>query len=394
MRPFAPGEWSATLGWMAWRFWLLVYVFSLVPALLIGAAPLPRAAILAVMIWTCGALIVAAGAAYCLSRFRRQAFELLLPGRQMVLVRAILWLSAVVVALPAISFWMLAPGSRPWMALIMAAPVAAALTTSLCARSPPARADGRDSSSVRYARPTAGQVVCMFIGSPFTGYPSDLRGRAAAVLGLLVWATPPALCLTLSTRAWKILTMAYLAVTFIVIWSWFMAALARFGSHRTGNFSELALLPGLGDASRRRHALYRAVLARPLLLAFCGLSGFLFLTCWQSHVPARTVPSILCGIVLLLFCSGGPFQLLMARDMPGIRVQVVNAINATLVPLVVSLAVIQILPGQVWSWLSRSGAQWFCFLLLALLAAVPLSTIWFYTSGLARQAHPFLAPVE
>lgn len=395
MRPFAPGEWSATLGLDALAPLLGVYVFSLVPALLIASAPLQHAVIVGVIIWTGGALMITAGCAYCLSRFHRHATGLLLPIRRAVLMRAIAAWTAIVVVLPAISFWTLVPGSQHWTVLIAAAPIVAALTVSCCLRAYPARERRRDGNSVRGKAPTAVQVMAMFLGSPFTRFPSGLRARAAAALGLALWATPPALCLMLSARAARFLIIAYLVLTVVVTWGWFMVALARFASHRAGNFAELALLPGLGDATQRRRALYRAALTRPLLLLFCALSVFIGVAGWHSHSASGIGRLALSGVVLLLFWCGGIFQLLLtAKEGAGRRVRVISTINATLVPLVLSQGVVQALSGPASSWLSRPGAQWLSLLLLGLLASAPLLMIWLYTSGVARQPHPFLAPAD
>jgi hypothetical protein len=368
-----------------------VYMFSLVPALLIGAAPLPRAAIVAVVMWTNGALIVGAGSAYCLCRFHRQASELLLPACRLLLRRAIVCLTAVVVVLPTISFWMFAPGSRPWLALITAAPLIAALTVGLCMRTSAERSSGSRHANSRYTHRTASQDIRIFMGGPFVPLSAGLRARGLAAIGLILWAAPPVLCLMLSVRAWKILVTTYLTVTGLVIWGWFMVALARFGSHSASNFAELALLPGLGDATRRRHALYRATLARPLLLAFCALAVFSLFTAWQSHSPARIERSFFCGILVLLSCCAMAFQLLMAKGSSGKRVGLVFAINSVLVPFVITQTVLT-LPDR--PWFSHSAVPWIYDLFLAVLAAGPLTVIWVYTNGVARQAHPFLAPSE
>ncbi|HTT06510.1 MAG TPA: hypothetical protein VMF64_14610 [Steroidobacteraceae bacterium] len=316
---------------------------------------------------------------------------MLLPDRRAVLRRTVFWLSAVIVVLPGVSFWILVPGSRAWMGLITAAPVAAALMMRLGLRLLAEHSGSLDDQRPVHLPLNAHQVICMFLGNPFMRLPRGLRTRIAASLGLLLWATPAALCLIRSTRPSKYLLMAYLGLSAIALWSWFMVALARFGSHRSGNFAELALLPGLGDASQRRHALYRAVLERPLLLALCGLGSFLLYEFWRSHAPGRVGGSILCCIVLLLVCCAMVFQLLMTKGSTGKRFAVASAVNATIIPLVLSQSVLT-LTNQ--SWLSRPREQWIYYICLGLVASGPLTIIWLYTSSVATQAHPFLAQPE
>jgi hypothetical protein len=388
--PFAPREWSATLGQSVLAPLAVIYVFSLVPALLLGTAPLPGWLIAAAFLWTCGALSMVAICAYRLSRFRLDSRELLLPARRSVLRRTILAWAAVIVVLPDIGFWVLVPRARHWMTLITAAPVLAALSISFWLRHSQGRPEAQSSGNFRRRPPRSpGQVIAMFMGQPFMPFPSGARVRAGTALCLILWATPAAFLLISSATTWKHLTAVYLALTVILTWVWFMAALARFARDRPSNFAELALLPGLGDAARRRHALYRAILLRPMLLMLCGLTAYVVAEWWAWRSPARVERSVLCSIVLLMFCVGALFQLLSARG--GVAV-VSSVIGALVAPLVLSQTLLLVLPGQ--SWLSHPGAQRLFLILLAMLATAPATIIWIYTSGLAAQRHPFLAEAD
>jgi hypothetical protein len=383
---FAPKELLATIGLDRLAALCGVYVCSLAPALLLGSSKLSEAVVVALVLWTTAAVIIALAAGYCFSRFRSDAREILMPCYQHVLRRSVVWLLSLTLALPSLLFWILVPSTHfgPW--LILAAPLAFLLPMWLR----PMRLGGRlrqshKASVSRYSARLPSQAIGMFIGRPYAPLPSASWTLGLVALVSLLWIAPLVLMLTSASEPWSDFAPLYLALTAIAGWGWFMIDLARFARNRTGSFAELALLPGLGNALSQRRALYRAALVRPLLLLFCCLAAGMLMAWSAWHTPARIVRFGVGCAVLLLFCAASVLQLLNAKTTTPTRVAV---LSQSIVPMILAPTLLQTLPSE--AWFSHPGAQRLFLIFMLILTAVPVYTIWIYSRGLARRPHPFL----
>jgi len=386
MSRIAPNELLATFGFEGFAPLCAVYVFTLGPALLVGTSHLPGSAAFAVGLWTSGAFIIALASGFCLSRFAWDVRELRLPAYRHVLFRIVSALVSMTLVLPVVLFWILVPGARHWILLILAAHLGLVLPITLRL----IRFKGRMhraslARAPRYSVRSASEAIGMFIGRSYSPLPTEPRALCFLAVGVFGWSAPLALLLTSTHPLWNDLAPLYVALTVVLSWGWFMTGLARFARNRLGSFAELALLPGLGDSANQRRALYRAALTRPLVMVACGLVVGILTVGSAWHSPVQLARFSLGGAILLTFCVSAVFQLLNLKSAVTIRTAV---FMQSIVPLILAPTLLQFLPAQ--AWLSHPGAQRWFFITAFIMIAVPICTIWIYARGLARQPHPFL----
>jgi hypothetical protein len=376
----APRELLATFGADHVATLCIFYVYALGSALLIGSLAVPAAVNLATGIWVAGSLATTAVAAVAIGRFTLSARVLRLPSCGHVLFRSYALLLALILIIPTALFRIFIPEGRELVWATLAAPLGLLcpqlmkfLRSLLPVRALPRRDGGFPSTD----SPT--KTIRMYIGRAFAPVSIESAVFKLRILSLVFWSLP--LLLTVANGRPRA-AQWYLAATAILVWLWFMNALAQFIRCRDASFAELALLPGLGHPRSRRRALYCATLALPLLACSFLAAISLILMSWKSDAADQI---LLHGLILLVLLLGGASVVIAQLFRKGHT-------RLTRFGLLLQLS----MPIYIWPsllGLSRHSPGWFRYTVLGFLFAGVGSVViaaWMQLRKLARLPHPFL----
>src|SRR5271170_706881 len=295
----------------------VLYLYSLGSSLLIGASmQKPVVLDLATDLWTAGDLAVVIGAAACMARFAKSVRDVRLPNHRHTMLRSYTLLFTLIVIFPIILFRSFIPDGRRliWITLAMPLGLLWPQLAQLVRSRTPLRV-GVLAKTKRYPIRSPSDAIRVYFGSAFAPVPSGSRVFKLRILGAVLLSVPLVLAETNIARPVRWLAPFYLALIAGLTWVWLMTGLARFIVGRAAAFSELALLPGLGNPACQRRAFYLAALERPMCLcAFFSLLAVLL--AWSSSDALRSVAQLGAVLVFLTLFGGGNIVLQLVITRP------------------------------------------------------------------------------
>jgi hypothetical protein len=368
----------------------VLYVYSLGSSLLIGASLQKQAGVLdlTTTIWTAGDIAVVVGAAASFARFARSARELRLPDHRPVMLRSYALLLTLLVLVPIVLFRIFIPdGCRLiWITLAMPLGLLWPKLAQFVRSRMPSRV-GVLAKAKRYPIRSPSDAIRVYFGNAFAPVPIDSRVFNLRILGVALLSVPLlVLAETDIARPVRWLAPSYLALIAGLTWVWLMTGLARFIVGRAAAYSELALLPGLGNPARQRRAFYLAALARPMGV-YAFFSTLALLLVWSTSHTMRLVMQVAALLVFLALLSSGSIvgQLLVQRS--GRTPTVANQVYLLSAQLYVAIVLMNSA-----STLAHLADKYtlIYFSSLLFLAAILLLLVARYARRLARRPHPFL----
>jgi len=227
---------------------------------------------------------------------------------------------------------------------------------------------GRSSSAAR--------VIRTFLGAPYAPLSGRLQLRLLLSLALVVGALTAWSSWRSSWHTgWRVGIMAWLAFA----WLSFAARLAVL-RHMNGERAELALLPGLGDASAQRRALYRASLGPPLLIV-AAAAPLAAAAAFRESVP-------LAAIIAAGFWLASTVLLGVSYIAAVLAKSTAPKIYGTSAALLATMLAIWWLHGSAYNLMFPGPLGWILYLPVAW-AAVALVI---YARRLASYPHPLVLP--